>query len=116
MRNKESLRNELEKYREQIKSKTKRVASAIANGATIDCSVCAAGFGASLIGQSQQRSTYLKTFKKERKINKALEKARRTPSKRQLAFANTLGISLAGKTRKQASKAISDVVGSPKRK
>jgi len=85
----------LEKYREEIKAKTRVVGWGRADGATTDGSVCAAGFGASLMGRAQQLSRYLG--------DKAAEQERRKPkkgggallaTKAQRNFATSLGRSL----------------------
>lgn len=92
---KQTVAAELERFREEIQMKVRKVTTGKADGATTDCSVCAASFGASGMGRAQQRANYFaEKDRKEARQAVLPVNGKRAASESQRQFAIDLGAKL----------------------
>jgi len=97
---KDLTRKALDSLRDAIKSKTIKVADGHALGATVDGSICAYGFGKSLIGRSLQRKNHFKDKDAIKKLAalrdgrrvRNLRKRKARPTMAQVNLAKKVGI------------------------
>lgn len=101
----------------EFQGKIKKLPTRKAQGATTGGTVCAAGFGSSLLGRAQQRATYFKDKKQRNEMKKLKSKIKGNKSSKRLAtekqkkYMMRLGIKFSKKiTLNEARNAISQLL------
>lgn len=82
---KKITRQEIGQNLSKFSGEIKKLPSGTAQGATSGGTVCAAGFGSSLLGQAQQRSTYFKNKKQQEEMKKRTKKIKKNKAPKRLA-------------------------------